>query len=194
LWRILRIGLNSRKFTLLIFRNEERRSKIKRIMEVYFRAINHPYVYNMISDCIPKLADWAENNPENRKWFETLLEKWVIDDDILVVNKVIEEKANQLENVTDKETEKQLYYTFLPHVSARILHSLSLRHAHLINKDHVINLLWVHKKLLLFLEKFFKRQDPIPGMPVPTEIELNEKMVSFEVTVDLRGYILPHRR
>lgn len=71
---------------------------MKRIMEVYFRAINHPYVYNMISDWIPKLADWAEKNPENRKWFAAIIEKWVIDDNILEVNKIIEEKASQLEN------------------------------------------------------------------------------------------------
>lgn len=100
-------------------------------------------MYSLISHVIPKFAVWAKKDPEIKKEFCKQVEKWVIDD-ILFVNRVIEEKANDIK--------EDVLYQCLPHLSARILHSLSEEHSDLVDKDLVIKLLWVYRKLQLFLE------------------------------------------
>jgi hypothetical protein len=88
-------------------------------------------------------------------------------ENILEVNRTIEEKATQLgESVLHK---------CLPHVSARILHSLCQDHADLIDKDLIVKVLWVYRKLQLFLDNYFKKQQPQPGIPTIKDIEFKPK-------------------
>ena len=150
----------------MLFRNKEKQEKFKEIMEIIYNAVNHPYVYSLIADTIPKLAQWAKRSPEDTTWFCKLVEKWVVNN-IIEVNKIIDEKAQ-----TYGET---ALHKCLPHLSARIFHALSKDHIDLIDKNLVIRLLWVYRKLMLFLENFFKKPIPIPGAVVNTNIEFKEK-------------------
>ena len=145
-------------------------------MATFYKNICHPYIYSLIAQAIPRLAAWARKNPDNKEWFCKLVEKWVMDN-IIEVNRIIEEKAQQLGDA--------IFFKICPHRAARILHALSKDHSDLIDKELVTKVMWVYRKLLLFLENFFKKVTPPPGVPVNTKIEFKEKYKEIFFPTDI---------
>lgn len=148
-------------------------------MKIFFNNICHPCVYSLIANVIPKFAVWAKKDPEIKKEFCHQIEKWVTDN-ILSVNRIIEEKANDIKEA--------VLYQCLPHLSARILHSLSEEHSDLVDKNLVIKLLWVYRKLQLFLDNYFKTQQPHSNLPTIKEIEFKSKYaeIFFPTDIDIK--------
>ena len=143
--------------------------KLTQIMKIYYHPLSicHPSVYTMVSLSIPKFAAWAKKDPETKKEFCLQVEKWVTDN-IIYVNRTIEEKANDIKD--------SVLYECLPHLPARILHSLSENHSDLIDKDLVVKLLWVYRKLQLFLDCYFKTsENPSSMHKNPKDIEFKSK-------------------
>lgn len=136
-------------------------------------------MYSLIAEAIPKFATWAKQDPETKKDFFDEIERWVTNN-ILDVNRTIEEKAN--------DTKESVLYKFLPHLSARILHSLSIDHSDLVDKDLVTKLLWVYRKLQLFLDFYFKPSQSLPGTPTPQDIEFKSKYegIYFPIDYDIK--------
>ena len=157
------------------FSKTEKQEKLKNILKVFFKNICHPCVYSLIAEAIPKFAAWAKKDPDTKKDFFDEVEKWVTDN-ILDVNRTIEEKANDIK--------ESVLYKCLPHLSARILHSLSLEHSDLVDKDLVVKLLWVYRKLQLFLEYYFKTPQAVPGVPEVQEIEFKAKYRGIYFPID----------
>ena len=132
-------------------------------------------MYSLVANAIPKYAAWAKKDPEIKAKFCSQVGKWVTDN-IIQVNTIIEKKSNDLE--------ENILYQCLPHLSARILHSLSEEHSDLIDPDLVVRLLWAYKRLQLvlsqqtiklFLDYYFKKQQSLPGIPAMKEIEFKPK-------------------
>jgi hypothetical protein len=146
--------------------SKDRHVKFVELMGIIMKSVSHPCVYSLIADIVPKFATWARQTEEDKKLFCQSIENWVIDN-ILHVNRVIEEKASELG--------ESILHRCLPHLAARILHSLRKDHVDLLDKDLIVKVQWVYKKLQLFLENYFKKVQPQPGIPEIKDIEYKPK-------------------
>jgi hypothetical protein len=125
--------------------------------------INHPYIYSIISHIFPKLAKWAKNGGEDKLEYlkAKQIEKKLILNNLMAVNSKIEEEASSLgENVPGKLFPHHhivhVLHKILPHLPVRVYHELCKDHADIIDHELVMKIIWIYRKLFLFLEIYFK--------------------------------------
>jgi hypothetical protein len=155
------------------------------------QAQNHPLIYSLIANTFPKLAVWAKKTPENKEWLIAFLEKWVLKE-LNDVNNVIEEKAQMLsESLSTRTLGDSNTESILPHLSVRIYNELAKDHVDIIDHGLVIKIIWIYRKLFLFLEQFFKKATQVPGVPsvISTEFKSHYKNIYFPFDMEVKQEI-----
>lgn len=161
------------------------------ILEVFYnsstienQSANHPLIYALIASVFPKLTKWAKQRSEDKDWLQGFLEKWIIKD-LTDVNATIEQNAQSLGE------HPNILYKILPHLSVRIYHELSKEHDDVVDPVLVVKIIWIYRKLFLFLESYFKKIVNNNGVPsiIGTELKSHYKGIYFPMDMEMKQEI-----
>ena len=144
---------------------------------------NHPLIYSLIANIFPKLAKWASKTPENSKWLSEFLEEMIVKD--------LSEVNNEIEKNSSSLNDNNILFKILPHLSVRIYHKLCQDHANIIDQVLVVKIIWIYRKLFLFLESYFKKIPSNSGVPsiIGTELKTHYKNIMFPLDMEIKQEI-----